>query len=89
MKFDRIFLKFEKLPSNYITKLSTYTRHKYEVWKFWSHANDLVLMTWHRSSVTEPTVALPGMATGALDETTPNISLQFMKYSNMEFPLNL
>ena len=33
MKFDRIFLKFEKLPSNYITKLSTYARHKYEIFE--------------------------------------------------------
>jgi len=33
LKFDRIFLKFEKLPSNYITKLSTYVRHKYEIFE--------------------------------------------------------
>ena len=33
MKFDRIFLKFEKLTSNYITKLSTYVRHKYEIFE--------------------------------------------------------
>ena len=33
LKFDRIFLKFEKLPSNYLTKLSTYPRHKYEIFE--------------------------------------------------------
>ena len=33
MKFDRIFLKFGKLTSNYITKLSTYARHNYEIFE--------------------------------------------------------
>ena len=33
LKFDRIFLKFETVPSNYITKLSTYVRHKYEIFE--------------------------------------------------------
>ena len=33
LKFDRIFLKFVKLTSNYITKLSTYARHNYEIFE--------------------------------------------------------
>ena len=33
MKFDRIFLKFGKLTSNYITKLFTYARHNYEIFE--------------------------------------------------------
>ena len=33
MNFDSIFLKFGKLTSNYITKLSTYARHNYEIFE--------------------------------------------------------
>ena len=33
LKFDRIFLKFGQLTSNYITKLSTYARHNYEIFE--------------------------------------------------------
>ena len=33
MKFDQIFLKFGKLTSNYITKLSSYARQNYEIFE--------------------------------------------------------
>ena len=33
LKFGTIFLKFWKLASNYITKLSIYARHNYEIFE--------------------------------------------------------
>ena len=58
MKFDRIFLKFEKLPSNYITKLSTYVRQKYEIFENFGAMLLCMygILTWHRKNDVSPEI---------------------------------